>query len=157
MPLKFRQIVDPANRCIFMERSGDYSGGHLNHSVSEMLADPNYEPGFNFLVDARNMDYTGASYSVLTKFTNAWEALDMQMGPSRMAFVHANTMNFGVSRQSQIVFETPQVIRHPFYEMPEALEWLGLPPDLDVPKILEAAAFRYFEPDTDDSNSSSAD
>ncbi len=90
MPVKYKYSIVPGHKCVFIERGGDFSAGHFVQTISKIIADPDYKPGFNFLTDARNMDYTDANFAVLSHQVDLWEEISGRLDKCKMAFLHGS-------------------------------------------------------------------
>jgi hypothetical protein len=66
LPVKYEYSIVPKHTCVFIERGGDFSAGHSIQTISNIMTYPDYKPGFNFLTDARNMDYTEINFTALS-------------------------------------------------------------------------------------------
>ncbi|GEM_PF-1746239 len=156
MPVMYRYSVVPEHKCVFIERGGKFSAGHFVQALGKIINDPEYKPGYNFLTDARKMDYAEANFAVLSHQVDLWEDISTKLDKCKLAFLHASQVNYGVSRQSKALFETENIDRKPFYKLEEALDWLGLPHEFDVSGALEAAEWHQEELPKDSSNSTNA-
>ena len=125
MPTDF--TIDPEHHLVISRGSGVFTHADYLDHMSRVGADPKFRPDFNQLVDCRaisQMDLSGGEISDLAGRSVFGDL-------SHRAFVVSSEVQFGLTRMFATYREMKggQEIRV-FRTMPEALSWLGLPPDL---------------------------
>ena len=126
-------VIDAAHNCVFIQRTGTFERGGLNLVVQEAIALPEFRQGMNFLIDLRLVDFSKAGYTQLSGYGDVWREIANSIAPCKMAVVHSSPRNFGIGRQSATLFEAQGVERRPFVNLGEALLFLGLPADFELP------------------------
>lgn len=126
-------IIDRLNNCVFIRRRGAHQVGAQSRVLNEIVDHPDYERGMNFFFDMRGMDYSNASFGGFMIERGAWREVAAKAVPCKMAYLHDSDRNYGASRQASIAFELEGADRRPFLALAEALEFLGLPPDFELP------------------------
>jgi hypothetical protein len=117
-------VVYKKDRLVISSGSGCVTWSEIKERQDQTKTDPNFDPEFNQLVDLRAVTRIEMS-------TEQARVLARRMifsFTSKRAFVAPNPTVFGVVHTWEIVTElsdNPSQIRV-FYDLPSALEWLGL-------------------------------
>ncbi len=108
-------------------------------SFEQIFNDPDFSQGLNYIRDCRyaklpeNWNYNRMS----TVSTNRMEENMKVMGRCQVAWVINSELDFALTNQIRLVLEDrDNVDRQSFRDIDEALNWLGVPANID-PKELE--------------------
>jgi hypothetical protein len=110
---------------------------HARAFLAAVLVHPDYEPGFNFLGDRREvMQEPDSSYVRAVSL----EVLARQavLGPCRWAVLVASDVSYGMARMWGLLTQSSGVDIRPFRTQDEAMRWLGLPTDY-LPRLFATA------------------
>tara|TARA_B100000315_G_scaffold259491_1_gene315762 strand:- start:3919 stop:4329 length:411 start_codon:yes stop_codon:yes gene_type:complete len=135
MTIQSKYQILPDVNIVFIERIGKFDPGTMLSTFKEILGDPEFATGMNFLVDSRQVDYGKANFVTLSGQKKAWSLTHKNMGSCKVAFLQQDATNYGISRQATSLFFSDVVERQPFLNKSEALEWLGLPADTKLPDL----------------------
>ena len=129
MPADF--FVNPQLGVVFSKATGVFGYAEALDHMTRLLRDPDFRPGFNQLLDAREITKVELSSDEVRDLA----ARTVFSAHSRRAFVTKSNHDFAISR----MFGTYREIRgedgiRSYHTMPEALAWLGLAADPD-PKL----------------------
>jgi hypothetical protein len=131
MPIRIR--IDPAARLRHAVIEGTIDDDQLIDAFSAVLADPNFDPTLNDLVDARGvrrLDVTPAGVRRLAELVQQVDRLSL---PTKIAVVTADDDAYNTAR----MYEAMRVGQHApaehrvFRDIVDARLWLGLEPDTD--------------------------
>ncbi len=75
----------------------------------DILSDPNFNTGINFLVDSQKVDYSSANYAAFSVQQEVWSSTHNKLGPCKMAFLQQDVTNYGISRQASSMFSPIQL------------------------------------------------
>jgi hypothetical protein len=126
MPIRIR--VDPTARLRHAVMEGTIDDDQLVDAFSAVLADPNFDPTLNDLVDARavrRLDVTPAGVRRLAELVQQVDRLSL---PTKIAVVTGDDDAYNAAR----MYEAMRVEQHApaehriFREMDDARIWLGL-------------------------------
>ena len=126
MPIRIR--VDAGARVRHAVLEGTVDDDELVDAYAGVLADPDFDPTLNDLVDARavrRVDVTPAGVRRLADLTQQIDRLSL---PTKIAIVVPDDSAYDVAR----MYEALRVSQHApaehrvFRDMPEARRWLGL-------------------------------
>ena len=126
-------VIDAEHNCVFIRRTGAFERGGLNQVVQQAMELPEFRRGMNFLIDLRLVDFSEAGFTQLSGYGDVWREIAKSIAPCRIAVLHSSPRNFGIGRQSAALFEAQGVERRPFGNLGEALLFLGLPADFELP------------------------
>jgi hypothetical protein len=115
--------IDTDQRIVILTTIGDSSFAEWSEAMLEVLAAPQYRPGFNFLSDRRQQT------SVPTTDFARGAAIFLQlhsaeMGNFRWAAVSNTSAIYGMQRMFSIYSEMKGVQARAFNDYQEALEWV---------------------------------
>lgn len=123
--MPFSYVVYKAQRLVVSTGSGILTGEEIRECQVRTTTDPDFNPEFNQLVDVRQV-------TDLKMFIDEFKSLARRKvftSGSRRAFVAASPHVFGMGRvwqaHSELSTDNPSEIQV-FYDLPSALEWLGL-------------------------------
>lgn len=131
-----RHYIDAAVNCVFIEHVGEFAAGDGPANLRDILADPAFRPGMNFLRDASRTMLPaefGYQYFVRTK-EKVMGAIEMQIGTADMAWVVGSARDFAAIHQLCVSNRlTPDGLqRRPFRGIESAFNWLELPADYQI-------------------------
>lgn len=120
-------FIDVPQRTVFSTGTGVFTQADFLEHMRALKSDPKFDPSFNQLIDGRaltKMDLAADQIKQLATRT-------IFTPESGRAFVVSSAVHFGMTRMFAAyreIQDQQQVMV--FREMPDALRWLGLPPDL---------------------------
>jgi hypothetical protein len=115
--------INTDERVVYLTITGDTSFTEWRETMLEVLADPSYRPGFNFLSDRRQEADIPSTESAkgAAQFLKQHLA---QMGRYRWAAVSSNSATYGMLRMFSIYSEMKGVQAEAFTDYEEARSWL---------------------------------
>lgn len=125
MPIHF--AIDRRRRLVCYAVEGDATAAEARAFLGAVLSHPDYDRGFDFLGDRREV--SGAPGAPYVR-TVAAEVTDRrrELAPCRWAVVVADDAGFGMARMWSLLADGSGVTIRPFRRAEEAAAWLGLPP-----------------------------
>jgi len=134
MPLKVE--IDRSRRLIIKTAEGEVSFSDVQQSCEQMFADPDFDPSFDMLWDARMATAIDLSSNQVVFFAQN----PMLHKGSRLAFVAPESHVFGVLRMFEIYYS---MIANPartyvFRKMSDAVDWLNQPAEKGTGSTLDA-------------------
>jgi hypothetical protein len=129
--------VDGDARLVCYVVEGVTTADHARAFFAAVLTHPDYETGFNFLGDRREIGEEPDSAYVRAV---ALEVMTRQavLGPCRWAVLVATDASYGMARMWGLLTESTGVEIKPFRTLGEAAKWLGLPADYSLPALAAA-------------------
>lgn len=123
MPLRVE--VNKSRHLIIKTAVGDVSFTDVQQSCEQMFSDPDFDPSFDMLWDARLATSIDLSSNQVIHFAQN----PMLHQDSRVAFVASESHVFGVLRMFEIYYSmiASPAQTHVFRNVNEALKWLGQP------------------------------
>jgi hypothetical protein len=122
MPLTYD--IDAARRLVLITATGAPVPNEWFETMEAVTADARYEPGFDILYDRRNLDHTPD-----TMYVRAWvfrhADLMKETGDGKLAVVVDQPVVYGMIRMASAFAETAGATVNVFWNLDEALMWLG--------------------------------
>ena len=112
--------IFPDLNLVFVQRSEKFSFGAMFSTFKDILSDPDFNTGMNFLVDSQKVDYSSANYAAFSVQQEVWSSTHKKLGPCKMAFLQQDATNYGINRQASSMFFSAAVERQPFRNLCEA-------------------------------------
>lgn len=127
--------IDTDARLVFYVVEGVTTPDHARAFFAEVLIHPDYEPGFNFLGDRREItqEPDSAYVRIVSLEVLARQAV---LGPCRWAVLVASDVSYGMARMWGLLTQSSGVAIKPFRTMNAAAEWLGLPARYSPPELV---------------------
>jgi len=120
--------IMPAQRLVHTWTDGALTDADLAAHRAELLADPDFRPEFDQLVEC-----LGAQPSSISQRGVSTSVTQTVFSPqSRRAFVAVKDVSFGVARMFALM-QPPGTRVEVFREVEPALRWLGQAPDAVIP------------------------
>lgn len=135
--MAYQHYIDEAAETVFIEHSGNIGAEEVFEAFQEILADPDYRPGMNFLRDTRfaqlpdNWSYTRFRTVSAPRLQELWA----QMGVCKLAWVAGQGRNYRLANQAAMMNRlalSGMVERQPFVNLEDALVWLDLSPNHEI-------------------------
>jgi hypothetical protein len=123
MPVQF--TIDPTARLVVYVVEGNATPHEARRFLDAVIHHPDYEPGFNFLGDRRDVvraPSSGYVYGVADEVKHR----KAQLGPCKWAVIVSNDHAYGMARMWGILTDKSGVEILPFRQAEEATEWLGV-------------------------------
>jgi hypothetical protein len=131
LPIKF--TIEPALGLVSYTATGSIRKSDAKEFLDAVLTHPDFRRGFRFIGDRRDM-VTARGDEYARAVAALVEANKEQLAPCRWAALVPNPVAYGMARMWSLMAGDTGVSIQPFYELSEAMEWLGLPhgcqPDL---------------------------
>lgn len=123
MPLKVE--IEKSRHLIVKTAEGHVSFSDVQQSCERMFRDPDFDPSFNMLWDARLATSLDLSSNQVVRIAQN----PMLLTNSRVAFVAPEYHVYGVLRMFETYYSmiAQPAQTHVFRDLPEALEWLHEP------------------------------
>jgi hypothetical protein len=119
--MKLRSFIDKQRQLIRTSAEGRVTFGDVKDHQDRLLADPDFDPSFDQLINAT----TAAKFDISADEARVLATRRLFSPDSRRAFVATEPHIFGLARMMEIYredFEFAEV--EVFYSMDEALKWL---------------------------------
>ena len=132
MPCEF--LIDTERRLVVSRGTGIFCRADFMGHMEKLRVDLRFRPEFDHLVDGRKFDRVD-----LTP-TQIWELRGESVfaATSRRALVVSSRLHFGLARMFASYREaTSNQVTAVFWDLMEAVAWLGLPPDYDPSSLGE--------------------
>ena len=123
MPISYR--IEKNEGLLYLTVHGPIDPQQIIANSDKMLADPDYAPGMNMFVDAREMDISGANSGDLELIAADSLSKRELFAPSRCAVVVASDAAFGIVRMYEVYSEDHPLTVRAFRNENEAREWLS--------------------------------
>lgn len=128
MPIEHR--VDAEANLLVVVASGPVADEDLLKYARRIAEDVSISAGHDELIDLRGVEAGGEVTSpTLRRVASMFSAIDRTPERSRVALVANSDVAYGLSRMYQAFRSESPLDLRVFREMPEAREWLGLPPE----------------------------
>ena len=109
MQIHSKYQIFPDLNLVFVQRSEKFSFGAMFSTFKDILSDPDFNTGMNFLVDSQKVDYSSANYAAFSVQQEVWSSTHNKLGPCKMAFLQQDATNYGISRQASSMFSPIQL------------------------------------------------
>ena len=119
-------------RCVFIRFSGIFSIEKIVENYQNILASPEYQVGYNFYMDAQNLNQKKVNYKYMKSTAALIEAINEKISPCKIDYYMGKEGSWGHSRQWTTLLETESVKRMPFRDISEAKNWLDIPDDFEI-------------------------
>ncbi len=135
--MAYQFYIDEVAETVFIEHSDRIGTEETFEAFQDILGDPAYRSGMNFLRDTRfaELPHTRSYTHYSTVRAPKFQDVSAQMGTCKLAWVAGQGRNYRVANQAAMTNRlelTGKVERQPFVSLEEALVWLGLSPDHDI-------------------------
>jgi hypothetical protein len=96
--------------------------------IQAITSDPDWEPGYNVLVDFRSTHTFDLSMPDIEELAALHESLESIIGDGKLAVVASTDVVYGISRMWETVTESHTLLTtNVFRDLREAEDWLGIP------------------------------
>ena len=132
MPCEF--LIDTDRRLVVSRGTGTFCLADFLGHMEKLRVDPRFRPEFDHLVDGRKFDRVDLSP------TQIWELRGESVfaATSRRAVVVSSYLHFGLARMFASYREAKShQVTTVFWDLMEAVTWLGLPSDYDPSNLGE--------------------
>jgi hypothetical protein len=125
--MSYQFEIDRTRGVVLFSARGVFTPEELFSCIREVLAHPEFEPGYDHLVDLREVEQFPASGEEMRQRVASDWAMGERIGDAKIALVSSGLEVYGMTRMYQILAgEAPFQVRA-FVRMAEARSWLGLP------------------------------
>ena len=130
--------IDVDARLVTYMVEGVITSDHARAFFAAVMTHPDYEPGFDFLGDRREIGEEPDSVYVRAVSLEVMFRKGI-LGPCRWAVVVSSDVGYGMARMWGMLTESTGVRIMPFRTMSEAASWLGLPAAYSPPFFTHAS------------------
>jgi hypothetical protein len=130
--------IDRDARLVAYAVEGHVTADQARAFIAGILVHPDYEPGFNFLGDRREVEWEPDSAHVVAVALEV-EARKAWLAPCRWAVLVSSDVGYGMARMWGLLTIGTGVSIRPFRMVEKAVEWLGLPADYSPPLFAHAS------------------
>lgn len=120
-------IIDTPHRVVFSKGTGVFTQADFLEHMDRLGNDPNFNPDFCQVVDCRDITVLSLNNDQVRDLASQ----SIFSVRSRRAFVVSSELHFGLGRMFAAYRELAGQQMAVFKDMPSALVWLKLPPNLD--------------------------
>ena len=124
MPISY----DVRQHLVAVEITDDMTAPDILAFYERLAADPRFQPGTPFLVDARGVTSAPPAGPLEATALAAVRAVVFAVSTKSAALVSSEWM-YGIVRQWATMSEPGNLVTRPFFDELEARRWLGVPPD----------------------------
>lgn len=126
MPIRIR--VDSAGRVRHAVLEGTVGDDELIDAYAGVLADPDFDPTLNDLVDGRGVRRVEVTPAGLRRLADLVQQIDRLSLPTKVAVVAADDVAYDAARMYEALRANQHAPAHHriFRDMAEARRWLGL-------------------------------
>jgi hypothetical protein len=129
--------IDTDARLVAYAVEGYVTADQARAFIAGILTHPDYELGFNFLGDRREVEREPDS-AYIQAVSMEVIARKARLGPCRWAVLVSSDVGYGMVRMCGLLTAGTGVYIRPFRTMEEATEWLGLPANYYPPLLAHA-------------------
>ena len=129
MPIRIR--VDPGARLRHAVFEGAIADDELVEAYAAVLADPDFDPTLNDLVDARGVRRVDVTPAGVRRLADLVQQIDRFSLPTKVAVVAADDFAYDTARMYEAlrVDQRAPAEHRVFRDMADARRWLGLEPE----------------------------
>lgn len=122
MPVDHRLVLE--QRLVVLTYAGSVTVAEWTEALQAVLAEPDYQPGFNLLVDRRASALPTRAFAdgVATFIRQHRE----QFRNARVAILVSDVAAFGMARMQEMLNESLDLDTRAFKSEPDAYAWLGV-------------------------------
>ncbi len=125
MPISYR--IDKSRRLVELLVSGEFDTTEILQTVDSIVAEPDFQPGFEVISDNRGVTRPISTEQVL-RLAAHLSQVARDFGGARVAFVTGSAASFGMMRMFASLAEEVPINARVFGDMESAREWLATPP-----------------------------
>ena len=104
---------------------GIYQTGDAVRLYKSLFSNKAWQPGVAVLFDNRQLDYQNVNYQVMSEASRRFADNEAEIGKSKIGYVVASQIGYGISRQFQMLMEGKSATRiEVFTDEERAVEWL---------------------------------
>jgi hypothetical protein len=121
MPIE--SSIDPAQRLITIRYTDPYTFQEWSASLTSVLSDARFRPGYSFLIDRRDVEAPSAEF--VREIDRFKRARRVAFGPVQFAIVVNSDVGYGMARVEQMLNEVVGLSSRVFRSIEAADEWLA--------------------------------
>ena len=119
--------IDPSLGVVYFSARGVFTSEDLFSCIQEVVADPDFKPGYHHLVDLREVEQHSTRGEEIARRVAIDKAMAERIGTAKFALVSSALQVYGMTKMYEILAkEAPFEVRT-FVSMAKARLWLGLP------------------------------
>jgi hypothetical protein len=116
--------IDKRKGIIFAEVVGDFTLEDILNTIDSAVSDPAFRPGFKVLSDHRKIGEP-ATMAQMEGMAACLKGLSNAFGGTKWAMVVSKEASYGMMRMLSVLVEDVPIVLRVFWDMEEALKWLG--------------------------------
>jgi hypothetical protein len=125
--MSYQFEIDRSERVVYFSASGVFTSEELFSCIQEVVADPDFEPGYNHLVDLREVEQHVTRGEEIARRVAFDKAMAERIGNAKFALVSSALQVYGMTKMYEILAKEAPFDVQTFVSMSEARLWLGLP------------------------------
>jgi hypothetical protein len=125
MPVTFH--IDKQSGLLLRKVEGEVGPAEIIASLEASIKHPDFRSGMDSLTDMRGFALKSNSADIRQFADFMLGQMDM-IGGTRAAVVVSRTVDYGFTRMLQALVDVPGISVAVFYDIDEAMKWLGVPP-----------------------------
>jgi hypothetical protein len=125
--MKLTYNIDKKSKTVFVKAKGEISVNDLIENEKNIINDPNFERGFNTLVDfTKAKPAEDVHFKTITMGRDFVESIQEVRGKCKWAFIAPNATAYGAIRMFIALSDSLSIESVVFRTEDEAKKWLGL-------------------------------
>lgn len=129
MPYRF--TIDNQNQIVFFHAEGELTPEEFLACLNEVVADPDFQPGFDHMVDLTCCTRLALSARHMRQRTDADSKLANKLGTGKCALVTNNFFSYAVTRIYKTLMRDSPLQIELFRELDQAYSWLSIVPSVN--------------------------
>ena len=124
--MSYKYTINTEHKIVIFKASGAFTAEILFNCLKDVISSTDFQPGFNHLVDLREVSSFPATTADMHQRVNLDKDIEEQLGKCKIALVSSNELVFGMSRMYEMLMDnaTPEV--RSFRHINETVQWLGI-------------------------------
>ena len=120
----YRFTIDPGRKMVSTTVTDALLDSDPGEYLAEVLAHPDYGPGYSALVVCRDVKLGAFTVSGVRRLVDSTRRAERDLGATRVAIVASQPVVYGMARMYQMLREAPYELRV-FRDLAGAEAWLG--------------------------------
>ena len=128
MPYTYK--INTEHNIVIFKARGAFTAEILFNCLKEVISSAGFQPGFNHLVDLREVTSFPATTADMHKRVELDLDIEKQLGKCKIALVTSNELVFGMSRMYEMLMDNAIPEVRSFRNINEAILWMGIEKEL---------------------------
>ncbi len=125
--MSYSYQIDGEHKVVLFRAAGVFTIQEMMSCLREVVADPQFEPDFDHLIDFRSVTHFEAGGEEMRERVRDDQRLEEQIGSGRIALVAEGGHVFGMARMYEIMMEDDPRSVATFNSITDAATWLEVP------------------------------